>query len=361
MSRYNIVSKLFGIKNTLPVSIHNPAIKGAVNNTTKQKGIESQLPEEKTVSISQRAKDFLANNTVTPNKSEVIPYIENAHRQLDQNLKNAGDKIRFANDYINAADMYKGKCLSYEEADIVFNFHVLNADELAYNRQMINSQISNILAKKDIRLSDEDNYSFSVDPYEYRIKVSGGSDEMNQKIEAALNGDTDSEELYDTNGFNLYTHIYNCTLYTQSEQTSKETQLKRHVQNFVLEKTGVDLRECTKAEDDYITSDGKSVKELLDNVIDTNSDGCSAGLSEEDKKNFKKVQRSYVDSVLQYDFNDGNDQVLSISYNSSTGLHDIGQTHGYGTGDTAWIDDLVQTQEAQYGMMSGRTFTYKSE
>ena len=37
MSRYNIVSKLFGIKNTLPVSIHNPAIKGAVNNTTKQK------------------------------------------------------------------------------------------------------------------------------------------------------------------------------------------------------------------------------------------------------------------------------------------------------------------------------------
>ena len=123
----------------------------------------------------------------------------------------------------------------------------------------------------------------------------------------------------------------------------------------------MDLRECTKAEDDYITSDGKSVKELLDNVIDTNSDGCSAGLSEEDKNNFKKVQRSYVDSVLQYDFNDGNDQVLSISYNSSTGLHDIGQTHGYGTGDTAWIDELVQTQEAQYGMMSGRTFTYKSE
>ena len=42
-------------------------------------------------------------------------------------------------------------------------------------------------------------------------------------------------------------------------------------------------------------------------------------------------------------------------------LNDIGQTHGYGTGYTAWIDELVQTQEAQYGMMSGRTFTYKSE
>ena len=80
--------------------------------------------------------------------------------------------------------MYKGKCLSYEEADIVFNFHVLNADELAYNRQMINSQISNILAKNDISLPDDENFLFSVDPYEYRIKVSGGSDEMNQKIEA---------------------------------------------------------------------------------------------------------------------------------------------------------------------------------
>lgn len=56
--------------------------------------------------------------------------------------------------------MYKGKCLSYEEADIVFNFHVLNADELAYNRQMINSQISNILAKNDISLPDDENFLF---------------------------------------------------------------------------------------------------------------------------------------------------------------------------------------------------------
>lgn len=356
MNRYNLVSKLFGFRPNMPISIHNLPQKNSINNSK----IQEQQSLNDNVTISENAQKTLASNTVTPTKAEVIPSIEQAKQQLKNKLENAGDKIKFDNDYIKVYDMYKGKTISYENADIAFNFRVLNADELAYNRQMVNNQISNILAKNDIKLEENENYSFSIDPYEYKIKVSGGSDEMNTKIETVLNSSED-DELYETNGFNLYAHIYNCTLYTESEQTTKETQLKRYVQNFVFEKTGVDLRECSKTDDDFLTQDGKSVKELLDNVIDTNSDGCSTWMTEEEKILFKQQQRSYVDSVLQYDFNDNNDQILKIDYNSSTGLHDVGQNHSYGVGDTDWIDDLSKEQEAKLGMTCARTFTYQSD
>lgn len=350
MSQYNLVSTLLGFKGQilLPESIRNKAL-DSVPQT-------EDSPVTDVVEISSAARKTLESyqkeSVVTPKKEEVMPFVQRAHSILEQNLDSAGDSIRFSNGYIKAYDLYREKSLSYKDADV--SFSCADEDENAYNRQMINRQLSNILEKNGITLSEEDNFTFQIDPYDYKIRVSGGSEETNARLESALN--CESDNLYDANGFNLYNHIYKCALNTQSSQISNEGQIKRYVQNLVMEKTGVDLRECSRTDDDYLTKDGTSVKELLHEVIDNNTDGTSGWMSAQNQDSFKGLYDSYINQVHQYRFDDGQTQNLSISFNVKTGLHDIGQTHGFGTGDTDWIYDLATQSEAKTKKTSVRTF-----
>lgn len=101
------------------------------------------------------------------------------------------------------------------------------------------------------------NIVFSIEPYEYKITVTGNiSDEKCKQIEQVLNNKD--------NGKNLYDHIYFCAknYWENSSQFSKWGQLKRQMNDFFYEKLGVRLFECEKQGNDFITEDGKSVRAM---------------------------------------------------------------------------------------------------
>lgn len=286
----------------------------------------NQTNKVDTLEISDKAREML--NSITPNKAAVEKFANETHEKLMENLKDAGDKIKFSNDYVSASKLYQGKSINYTDSDVVFNYRVESNDEKAYNRQMINNQISNILDENGIKLDDE--ITFEIEPYDYKISAYGTDKETRLKIEEVLNKGE--------NGVNLYTHIYYCSNEQNSTQLSDEGQLKRYVQNFVEEKTGYDLRECTKTDDDFITKDGKSIKQLLHDNVDNDK-------TEIYKDEAKKACDGYINQVMKYDYNDGVDQKLRISYNSKTGLQDIMQDKGYGIGKTDWIKDVANSFE----------------
>jgi len=254
-------------------------------------------------------------------------------------LEDAGNKIIGWNDYTMIQDAIwdMGKEIAYSNDDYCINYYVEAPDKNAYDRQMTNRQIENIFGENNIDIPSGEELTFTVDPYDYRITVSGTSDNaLREKIESVLNqGD---------NGKGLYTHIHYSAKNHNSSQIDNSVEGKRMVFGRVLSWTGADLRECTRVGNDFVTADGKSVKAMLRSYIES---------TEWDYKEDRIAH--YSNQMMQYDYNDGHDQVLSIKY-TNTGLHDIGQDVGYGTGQTDWVYDVQAEMEEKLGKKVLTTF-----
>lgn len=267
--------------------------------------------------------------------------VKNACEQLRQNnhnkLLDAGNQIRFNNGFEGGHALANMMNVQWVNDEFVFNHKVSDPEEDSFNRQMVNRQIENILSEAGVSVNEGENLTFSIDPYSYEISVKGNiTEEKRSQIESALN--------QGENGFNLYTHVYFCAKdEMNSTQVSQEGQLKRHMNDFFYEMYRVRLCECEKKGDDFITPDGRSVRDMIGarSTRSTQRNGFS-GVDE------NSLKHHYLDLLQPYSYDSGETQTLEIAY-TSTGLHDLHQDWGFGNGETDWIEERRTEQEQRSG------------
>ena len=197
-----------------------------------------------------------------------------------------------------------------------------NLDEDAFNRQMVNKQMSNLFKEKDITIENGEDFNIEIDEYDYHVKVTGKDKDKAAEIESALNEND--------NGKNLYSHLYLCAMdvnmYENGSNNSnvdKEGQLKRYVNDFVKGRTGIDLRNAKATESgDFITEKGESVLEKLNEYSDKYA-------LDEMKEAEKSLNAHYLNQVKDLDFSEsGSTQTMKATLRKD-GLHDVGQSVDY--------------------------------
>lgn len=145
---------------------------------------------------------------------------------------------------------------------IEVNGGAVDAARTAFNRQMVNAQIGNILKDSNIEWDGDSQCTFSVDPYSYYISVEGVDGDKKQRMEAALN--------VGENGENLYRHIKNCATQdgANSSQITEDGTLKYQAYQQVYDFTGLKLNELEERDGSYYTEDGQNICDIVDSAID---------------------------------------------------------------------------------------------
>lgn len=237
--------------------------------------------------------------------------------------------------YQNEISMYEnGKVIGVNMQDSLFrglevNGNVTDNTKIAFQRQLVNNQISNVLTNAGIdKTSISDSCSFSVDPYSYQITVNGVDNDIKVAMEQALNvGD---------NGKNLYKHIYNCSIQDgcNSTQINKESKLKYEAYQQVYEYSGLKLDELTEKNGTYYTSDGVDVLDIVNKNISESEEVPGAY-----KGQLKSWIQSLVSEISSKGWNNVSDMNLSILY-SENGLEDTNQSISFAR-NSEWCNSQI--------------------
>ena len=218
------------------------------------------------------------------------------------------------------------------------NDRVESAEKKAFNRDMVNEQFQQLLNKYGISIPKDSNLRFTIEPYDYKVTVSGLDDKnLSSLIEDVLNTGDNSKELFRHISYSRSSYL------DDSTQFDKDKSMKYGIFHNVKELTGYDLRELENVDGKFLTKDGTDVIELLRiGVMNSKHiseeykgvafDSYSADLSEVAKKGFENIE----------------DLNLSIDYKNSS-FHDVGQSETYGVGKRDWIYELKASKTQTLG------------
>lgn len=188
-------------------------------------------------------------------------------------------------------------------------------DKIQFERQLVNSQISNIFKQVGIDTSSiSEPCTFSVNPYSYEITVDGIDEEKKVLMEKVLN--------VEDNGKNLFKHIYYCATQDgcESSQVTKESKMKYEAYQQVYSFTGYELDKLEERNGTYYNEVGENILDLLDKAVEK---------SGEVPKAFKQQTKSWihelVSTISTRGWNNVPDMKLNIQF-SSTGLKDMYQS-----------------------------------
>lgn len=226
---------------------------------------------------------------------------------------------------------------------IEVNGGAADAARTAFNRQMVNAQIGNILKSNGIELSESSQCTFSVDPYSYYISVSGVDEDMIQKMESALNvGD---------NGKNLYLHIKHCAAQdgANSSQITEDGVLKYQAYHQVLNFTGLELDKLEEKNGTYYTEDGIDIRDIIDAAIDNSKD-----VPKTHKQQMKDWIRDMIGRLSANGWNNIKDMVLEIDYIGGS-LTDKNQDISFS------LNDLAQSAQEQEELTEQKVETEQVE
>ncbi len=219
----------------------------------------------------------------------------------------------------------------YDDKKIYKHGDVDIAKERLFNRTKVTEALNNLLKENGVEVPRDASMTFSIDPYDYELKVSGLDDEvLASKVEKVLNSGENSK--------NLYTHIYtsgNGSDYVKSEQLPADQCKKLSLYLEVKNNTGYDLRDCVSKDGTFYAPDGTDVIEAYKN---------SKKIPEAFRADVISTYVPRIKELANKGFDSIGDLVLQIEYKDGN-LYDIGQKNGYGPGQTEWIDNLV----SQYG------------
>ena len=213
-----------------------------------------------------------------------------------------------------------------------------SVEKRAFDRDMVNEQFQQLLNKYGISIPKDSNLKFTIEPYDYKVTVSGLDDKnLSSLIEDVLNTGDNSEELFRHIQYSRPTYL------GTSEQFSEDKSMKYGIYHNVKELTGYDLRELENVDGKFLTKDGTDVIELLRiGVMNSKNipeqyksvafDSYSADLSEVARKSFENIE----------------DLNLSIDYKNGS-FHDVGQSETYGVGKRDWIYELKASKTQTLG------------
>lgn len=309
-------------------------------------------------------------NTTTDKSIDLQSYLDEADEINQEAIENAGDSIKSYNSYASKSKAYRSalndkyaklvatakqhanpseyiyqkyynQACSWYESDLLeserqiayrYEMDVLNTGKvcgvkmgdslfrnleestvadteltISFNRNMINSQISNIIQKNNISVPSDITLTYSVDPYSYYITVSGGDATLMNQVEQALN--------VGENGKNLYYHIRKCSIQdgAESKQTSeigyKKYQLYHQIQNI----TGLDISTLIEKDGSYYTEDGENILDIVTQKI-----GESIEIPDTHKASTRQWIAEMVSDIAKRGWNNISDLFLEIDYQNGT-------------------------------------------
>lgn len=130
-------------------------------------------------------------------------------------------------------------------------------EKAAYNRKMVNTQISNILTNAGLDISLLGDMVFSIEPFNHTLTVLGPDDEKASLIERLLNDNRNATELFH--------HIM------QSNRSRIDDDVRdkyRAIREF-KEKTGEDLRTYRQTAEGFVDASGRNALDVYKAAIKT--------------------------------------------------------------------------------------------
>lgn len=203
---------------------------------------------------------------------------------------------------------------------------VENYEKRAFEREQVNKQIGDLFKEAGISISTGTNLTFTVNPNDFSVSVSGSKDELLLR---------QIEQLFNTeqNGQELYRHIFK-SLDVKSSQRSEAAERKYSLIS-TLRTTGYDVSKLERKDGKFLTPDGQDVFELYLNKMRANPY----------EKNYVAAAASHYGptyyELAKNGFDSLPDLMLSINYVDGK-LQDVGQQHNYS--ETGWLEVLQNSK-----------------
>lgn len=208
----------------------------------------------------------------------------------------------------------------------LMNGQVENHEKRAFQREQVNNQIGELLKEAGISIPTGTNLTFTVNPNDFSVSVSGSKDELLLR---------QIEQLFNTeqNGQELYRHIFK-SLDVKSSQRSEAAERKYSLIS-TLRTTGYDLSKLERKDGKFLTPDGQDVFELYLNKMRANPY----------EKNYVMAAASHYGptyyELAKNGFDSLPDLTLSIDYADGK-LQDVGQQHNYS--EMGWLEALKNSK-----------------
>ncbi|OCL83053.1 hypothetical protein AAW30_01127 [Arcobacter porcinus] len=204
---------------------------------------------------------------------------------------------------------------------------IYEAESKVYYRDRINSQFQELLNRYDIDIPKDTNINFTIDPYDFKVNVSGIDDNnLKTLLEDALNTADNSK--------NLYIHIIQSNYEYKNTQINRSNEAKYQIFHEIKDKTGYDLRDLENKDGKFFTQDGVDIIELYkEGVIKSND------IPEQYKGLMFEHNVKILNDLALKGFDNVPDMNLSIDYKNGS-FYDIGQSENFGTEKRDWLDNL---------------------
>lgn len=183
---------------------------------------------------------------------------------LEQKYSSTGPYAAYSRDermamFRNEMDMTMfGVCSNFTDPRLGGPVHGATDEERAdYNRQMVNTQISNILSSAGLDVSLLGDMTFTIEPFDHTLTVLGLDDEKTALIERLLNGNRNSIELFH--------HI----MQSNRARIDDDVRAKHRAVSYFKEITGEDLRSYRQTAEGFVDAQGRNALEVYKAALKT--------------------------------------------------------------------------------------------
>ncbi|TFV07615.1 DUF4885 domain-containing protein [Bacillus stratosphericus] len=178
------------------------------------------------------------------------------------------------------------------------------------NRQKVNEQLQDLFSKNGISIPKNTNLTFTIDPNNFKLVVSGSTDEsLMKQIEDLLNTTNNTRE--------LFFHIMK-SRNDDSTQFTPDSLAKFHLVNQIKTVTGYNLKDLSIVNGQFVTDNGTNIFDLYKEELLKNpytAENARIAASHYGAQLFDLAKNGF-DSIP--------DLVLSIGYQNGS-LQDIGK------------------------------------
>ncbi|NOL38562.1 DUF4885 family protein [Bacillus safensis] len=190
-----------------------------------------------------------------------------------------------------------------------------SVEKKIFNRQKVNEQLQDLFSKNGITIPKNTNLTFTIDPNNFKLVVSGSTDEsLMKQIEDLLNTTNNTRE--------LFFHIMK-SRNDDSTQFTPDSLAKFHLVNQIKTVTGYNLKDLSIVNGQFVTENGTNIFDLYKEELLKNpytAENARVAASHYGAQLFDLAKNGF-DSIP--------DLVLSIGYQNGS-LQDIGQKENYG-------------------------------
>ncbi|GLF89525.1 hypothetical protein Saga11_07840 [Bacillus safensis] len=183
------------------------------------------------------------------------------------------------------------------------------------NRQKVNEQLQDLFSKNGITIPKNTNLTFTIDPNNFKLVVSGSTDEsLIKQIEDILNTSNNTRE--------LFFHIMK-SRNDDSTQFTPDSLAKFHLVNQIKTVTGYNLKDLNIVNGQFVTDNGTNIFDLYKEELLKNP------YTAENARIAASHYGAQLFGLAKNGFDSIPDLVLSIGYENGS-LYDIGQKVNYG-------------------------------